>query len=102
MNKRIYYREGKAVVSAAFADAELTEVTVSGPEGELRPGDMILMCTDGLTNMLEDEEIRMIISGGRDIVDKAQRLVTAANNNGGRDNISVMLIQPFADNEANR
>ena len=42
MNTRIYYREGKAVVSAAFADAELTEVTVSGPEGELRPGDIFV------------------------------------------------------------
>ena len=60
---------------------------------ELEEGDAILMCTDGLTNMLEDEEIRMILSGGRDIVEKAQALVDAANANGGRDNISVVLIE---------
>lgn len=64
---------------------------------ELKPGDIVLMCTDGLTNMLEDEEIRMILNGQRDIVEKAQELVKAANNNGGKDNISVILIEPFAD-----
>ena len=63
---------------------------------ELREGDTVLMCSDGLTNMLEDEEIRMIISGARDLVEKAERLVEAANANGGRDNISVILIEPCA------
>lgn len=60
----------------------------------LREGDMILMCTDGLTNMLSDEEIRMILDGARDIVEKAEELVRRANENGGRDNISVILIEP--------
>ncbi len=50
----------------------------------LEEDDEILMCTDGLTNMLEDEEIRMILDGARDIVEKAQELVQAANDNGGR------------------
>ncbi|MDD3368075.1 MAG: Stp1/IreP family PP2C-type Ser/Thr phosphatase [Lachnospiraceae bacterium] len=68
---------------------------------ELEPGDVILMCTDGLTNMLEDEEIRMILSGQRDIVEKAEGLVRAANNNGGKDNISVIIIEPFADEVKN-
>lgn len=63
---------------------------------ELYAGDMILMCTDGLTNMLEDEEIRMILGGQRDIVEMAESLILAANNNGGKDNIAVILIEPFA------
>lgn len=63
---------------------------------ELEEGDIVLMCSDGLTNMLEDEEIRMILNGARDLVEKAQELVEAANANGGRDNISVILIEPFA------
>lgn len=63
----------------------------------LEKGDMILMCSDGLTNMVEDEEIRLILNGQRDIVEKAQRLVYAANENGGKDNIAVVLIEPFAD-----
>ncbi len=63
---------------------------------ELREEDTILMCSDGLTNMVEDEEIRMLLNGARDIVEKTQELVKAANENGGRDNISVILIEPFA------
>jgi len=64
---------------------------------ELKEGEMVLMCSDGLTNMLEDEEIRMILSGQRDIVEKAEELIKAANNNGGKDNIAVIIIEPFAD-----
>lgn len=60
---------------------------------ELKPGELALLCSDGLTNMLEDEEIRMIICGARDIVEKAQKLVEAANEKGGRDNISVILVE---------
>lgn len=63
---------------------------------QLKEGDLILMCTDGLTNMLEDEEIRMILDGARDMVEKAEELVAAANERGGRDNISVILIDPLA------
>jgi protein phosphatase len=61
---------------------------------EIKEGDTVLMCTDGLTNMLEDEEIRMIVNGSRDIVEKAEKLIKAANDNGGRDNITVVLIEP--------
>jgi protein phosphatase len=61
---------------------------------KVEEGDTVLMCTDGLTNMLEDEEIRMIINGSRDIAEKAEKLVVAANDNGGRDNVTVILIEP--------
>ncbi len=63
---------------------------------ELKPGDLLLMCSDGLSNMLEDEEMRMIIKRQRDIVEMAEELVKAANENGGKDNISVILVDPFA------
>ncbi len=61
---------------------------------KLNHGDIVLMCSDGLTNMIEDEEIRMILHGQRDLVEKAESLVDAANNNGGKDNIAVVLIEP--------
>ena len=63
-------------------------------EEELQEGDVILLCSDGLSNMLEDEEIRMIVNAQRDIMEKAETLVRAANQNGGRDNISLILIEP--------
>ena len=62
----------------------------------LRKNDLVLMCSDGLTNMLEDSEILMILKKERDIASKAEALVAAANNSGGKDNISVILIEPFA------
>lgn len=63
---------------------------------ELAPGDIVLMCSDGLTNMLEDEEIRDILKGPGDLEEKAQKLIEAANAHGGKDNISVILIEPLA------
>ena len=62
---------------------------------ELHSEDIILMCSDGLTNMLEDEEIKIILSGHENIEEKAKELVKAANNRGGKDNISVILIYPY-------
>lgn len=63
---------------------------------KLNYDDIVLMCTDGLTNMLEDEEIRMILEESRDLVEKAEELVKAANEKGGKDNISVILIDPLS------
>lgn len=68
---------------------------------ELDPGDIVLMCSDGLTNMLEDKEIHMILSSQGSVEEKAEELVKAANNNGGRDNIAVIVIEPFADEVEN-
>ena len=61
----------------------------------LRRGDRVLLCSDGLTAMLEDEQIRRIIDKNRDVRSAAQALVKAANDNGGRDNIAVIVIDPF-------
>ena len=63
---------------------------------ELKSGDLILMCSDGLTNMLEDEEIGRILKTPGTIEERAERLIDAANQNGGRDNIAVILIVAFA------
>jgi len=75
----------------------LPEVTADFFEISLKPGDEILMCSDGLTNMIEDDEIRHIVLGQRDIVEKAEKLIETANRNGGKDKITVVLIEPFSD-----
>lgn len=61
---------------------------------ELKPGDKILMCSDGLSNMIEDEDIFKIIKDSPEIEEAAERLIDTANENGGKDNISVILIEP--------
>jgi len=65
----------------------------------LEPQDKLLICTDGLTNMVSDEEIYRIICDHTDVEQAAKALVEAANDNGGRDNISVVLIEPFGGRE---
>ena len=57
---------------------------------EFLQGDIILMCSDGLTNMLKEEEIYNIIK--EDVENACSKLVSKANEHGGLDNISVILI----------
>jgi PPM family protein phosphatase len=74
-----------------------------GGRGELRvdmrteepePGDVLLLCSDGLTTMMPDEEIRDRLLGvGADIERAAQDLVDGANEHGGEDNITVLLVR---------
>ena len=64
---------------------------------EINENDVILLCSDGLTNMLEDNEIYYIISEN-DIEEAAQKLVKEANKKGGRDNIAVVLAKPLERN----
>ncbi|MBP5275731.1 MAG: Stp1/IreP family PP2C-type Ser/Thr phosphatase [Lachnospiraceae bacterium] len=62
-------------------------------EVPLKDGDVILMCSDGLSNMIDDKEILKIVSGEEDIEESAAKLIETANSNGGSDNISVVLIK---------
>ena len=68
-------------------------------EVDLTKGDKLLLCSDGLTNMLRDEEIYQIIQDNKELEQAAKALVDAANENGGRDNIAVVLVEPFGGQE---
>ena len=70
-------------------DAVLLEVN----EHKVEPGDLYLMCSDGLSDMLDDEAIAQILAGDGSLEQKSVQLIDAANANGGRDNISVLLAQ---------
>lgn len=85
----------KNIITRAVGAAK--EVEIDFFEEDLKPEDEVLMCSDGLTNMIEDEDIRRIIKGQRDIAEKAEKLVETANHNGGRDNITVVVIEPFSN-----
>lgn len=68
-------------------DAVLLEVN----EHRVEPGDLYLMCSDGLSDMVDDAGIAELLSADTPLEQKAGLLVDAANANGGRDNISVLL-----------
>lgn len=60
---------------------------------DIEPGDLILICSDGLTDMLADVEIEAILADNEASLEAlAADLIAAANANGGRDNISVILV----------
>lgn len=56
-------------------------------------GDRLLLCSDGLTDMLDDKTIEAILSGNEELELEGKRLIEQANNNGGVDNITVLLIE---------
>ena len=61
---------------------------------DVQEGDIFLLCSDGLNDMIEDDEIQMTLIALRSNLDlTAQQLVQAANDAGGRDNVSVMLVR---------
>jgi protein phosphatase len=63
-----------------------------------RPGDLYLLCSDGLCDMVEDEQIRgALLALGGNLKLAAQQLVQMANDNGGRDNVSVILVRVLRD-----
>jgi len=73
------------------------DIEIDFYEHRLNQGDVILICSDGLTDMVEDEEIFYLVSAGRDIVESGELLLNAAKLNGGVDNIGIILIDPFED-----
>lgn len=62
-------------------------------EHRVDPGDVYLMCSDGLSDMVSDADIASLMVGGNSLEQKARQLIVAANEGGGRDNISVLLAQ---------
>ena len=70
-------------------DAVLLELN----EHDVEPGDLYLLCSDGLSDMANDSEIAAILDTQTPMAQKADSLISIANEHGGRDNISVLLIQ---------
>ena len=75
------------------------QVEVEVQEHPVDKGDIFILCSDGLSDMVEDEDIRLTISTfGANLDTVAKQLIQLANENGGRDNVSVVLaqaVEPF-------
>lgn len=85
-----------SALERALGTSPEVEVDVEG--GDVRPGDLFLLCSDGLNAMLPDPEIESLLRGGGDppgaaeLDETADRLVEAANRAGGDDNVTVVLV----------
>ena len=75
----------RAIGAEPYVKADFFEV-------KLQKGDLILMCTDGVSNMLTDEEILQILKEEVSEENRVAHLVQAANEHGGRDNMGIILI----------
>ena len=72
-----------------------SSVAVDISEVDVHPGDIYLLCSDGLNDMIDDEDILLTINTFSDNLQAtADKLIMLANENGGRDNVSVVLARP--------
>ncbi len=62
-------------------------------EHQVQVGDLYLLCSDGLSDMVDDDGIHTIVTSELTLEQKAKQLIDQANENGGRDNISVLLVE---------
>ncbi len=87
----------KNVVTRALGGE--SDVAVDVREIEVQPGDVYLLCSDGLTTMLSDREIHERLGAGKTLEETCRGLVTAANGRGGFDNVTVVLLGVEEDAE---
>jgi serine/threonine protein phosphatase PrpC len=87
----------RSVITRALGvevDLPVDELTL-----DMHPGDRLVLCTDGLTSMVEGDRIQEILRGEDDPQVACDRLIDAANRAGGDDNITVIVVD-FLDDEA--
>ena len=85
----------KNIITRALGAEE--NVNIDFFDFRLEKDSNILMCSDGLSNMVSNEEIQEIIQDQSDVQDKGKTLLNLANEHGGKDNIAVVLIEPFTE-----
>jgi protein phosphatase len=85
----------KNLVTRALGAERYVQVDIAGHVVE--PDDLYLLCSDGLTDMLDPPEMAALLKGNGDLEHKVTSLVQAANEAGGRDNISAVLIGVSAE-----
>ena len=103
-------RQGRLTEEEAEEHPQRSIITRAlGPEPEVkvdtmtfpaRDGDVFLLCSDGLTTMVGEEEIKEILTGARSLRTAVNRLIEAANQRGGRDNITAVAFRVTEGGEA--
>jgi protein phosphatase len=91
----------KNVITRALGMQDQVMVDLLSDDPEL--GDIYLLCSDGLSGMIPDDEILRIVTTSTDPSDMCRKLIAKANQNGGEDNITVLAIkftEPKAEGDA--
>jgi serine/threonine protein phosphatase PrpC len=86
------YQEKKNIITRAMGVSDVVDPDLYAIK--LKNNDIFLMCSDGLSNMVDEFEMEYIIRSEESLDKAAETLVESANRNGGKDNISVILVKP--------
>ncbi len=86
------FHPDRNIITRAVGAAD--KVCVATYSCSIKSGDIVLMCTDGMTNMVNDRDILETMKRPEDLLSNTERLVEMANQNGGKDNITVITIDP--------
>ena len=86
------YQEKKNIITRAIGVDE--EIHADFFSVDLMPGDYFLMCSDGLSNMVSEDEMGWLIYEDNALEMKVGNLIAAANDHGGKDNIAAILVEP--------
>jgi protein phosphatase len=81
----------KNVITRALGMRETVQVDIRGHQ--IKSGDVYILCSDGLSGMVTDDQIRTIVAGSKSLERAVAELVDQANRAGGTDNITTLLLQ---------
>jgi protein phosphatase len=84
------FSSNKNLVTRAVGVEDVVQLETH--QHDVQPGDLFLMCSDGLSDMLDDGSIAQVLQANESLEPCARALVDAANDAGGKDNISVILV----------
>jgi protein phosphatase len=90
----------KNIITRAMGTGPRVSPTIG--EGEVREGDVYMMCSDGLSDLLTLREMQLILSGSNGIAETAPALITSAKKKGGHDNITVVLTEVKGEADLSR
>lgn len=85
------FHPGKNAITRAVGTED--KINVDLFEKDIKEGDYILLCTDGLTNLVSENEMIDVLESESDVKDMCENLVYIANENGGHDNITVTIFR---------
>ncbi len=93
--RRVRFHPERNIITRALGTGK--EAVPDFFEIELQKDEKVLLCTDGLTNMIEDDEIRDIVMRKQFIDKTCDQLIERANYYGGKDNIGVVIVEQILD-----
>jgi protein phosphatase len=89
----------KNIITQCLGSIDITDLVVDTIERDWQPNQWLLLCSDGLTDELDDEDIRRILIQQTDVTAAGNQLLQSALDSGGRDNTTIVILSPTTATE---